>query len=769
MEMRNHGPEFHVVQQSRRDKLRNQNTSTPSQHMGDYRANLEHLSLHQGLNMDLVHLPGWRYGNISCDSSSSVLSSDMLNFASNPHSLVLNKDNNGDPQNCGTWKSVDLSHKIGSVWSGVANYSSGSAGIDGGNLSPMFVGENLSGSLRLNNDVPVSGIDVKTSYFGYQELQPSLTNNPSSDTSGQYKDIQTLQEVVTSAAVGTRELEMLQNARETERSSSWLPAGEEGETRLLPAYVDQSSQLFVNTNATSLVNSAVQWNGELERENEASNTQALSLSLSSVGERISSGMPDLKPLKSDHLCSYPKQGSKALGNAARQDMVGNLTFTHRDLVPLGPFTGYATILKSSRFLRPAQQLLYEFCNFTGDKALNLSEVSGNNVMDEVGISSEAVNATPRSGGGSLAVDSGASSSTFYSSNEKSSHEFRGMSSSNESYPRPEYLQNKVKLLYMQDEVCRRYRQYHQQMQMVVSSFESVAGLSAATPYISVALKAVSRQFRCFKSTISEQLRSIRKALGEDVLSPTGASSSKRDAGGASGLKFIDQTLQNQNGSGERLHYLEPQTHVWRPQRGLPERAVAILRAWLFDHFLHPYPTDTDKHMLASQTGLTRNQVSNWFINARVRVWKPMVEEIHMLETKAMVEKGSNVGKADGELGTQGRQLGLPNESQFLNARAIPDECPPGISPSIIREKSYQDMWNQDKRSRIDCGQLPVGMGFIPYQRNSLEIGGLGAVSLTLGLRQSIEGAQQQQQQQMQQHESQLRQQFGGQIIRDFAG
>ncbi|XP_019175555.1 PREDICTED: BEL1-like homeodomain protein 8 isoform X2 [Ipomoea nil] len=795
MEMRNHGSEFHVVQQSRRDKLRNQNTSsTPSQHMGDYRANLEQLSLH---NVDLVHLPGWRYGNhISCDNSSS---SDMLNFGSNPHSVVLNKDNNnnasfpslgeavkgsGDPQNCGTWKScnVDHSQKIGSVWSGVANYSSGSAGI-AGNLSPMFVGENLSGCLRLNNDVPVSGIDVKSSYFGYQEL-----TNPSSDTCGQFKDLQTLQEVVASAAVGTRELEMLQNARGTERSS-WLLPGEEDETRLLPTYVDQSSQLFVNTNAASLVNSAVQWNGELERdnraiENEASNTQALSLSLSSVGERIGSSMPDLKPLKSDHLCSYPKQGSKALGNAARQDMIGNLTFTHRDLVPLGPFTGYATILKSSRFLRPAQQLLYEFCNLTtGDKALNLSEVSGNNVMDhEVGICSEGVNATPRSGGGSLAVDSGASSSTFYSSNEKSSHEFRGIvSSSNESYHRPEYLQNKVKLLYMQDEVCRRYRQYHQQMQMVVSSFESVAGLSAATPYISVALKAVSRQFRCFKSTISNQLRSIRKALGEDVLSPTaGASSSKRDAAGTpSGLNFIDQTLQNQNGSGERLHYLEPQTHVWRPQRGLPERAVAILRAWLFDHFLHPYPTDTDKHMLASQTGLTRNQVSNWFINARVRVWKPMVEEIHMLETKAMVEKGSNVGKADGELGTQGasqqhlnRRLSLLNERQLLNARGMSDmaaaeECPPGISPSsaatIIREKSYQD-----KRSRIDCG-LPVGamdrplMGFMPYQQNSLEIGGLGAVSLTLGLRQSIEGAQQQQQQQQQM------QQFGGQIIRDFAG
>jgi len=28
--------------------------------------------------------------------------------------------------------------------------------------------------------------------------------------------------------------------------------------------------------------------------------------------------------------------------------------------------------------------------------------------------------------------------------------------------------------------------------------------------------------------------------------------------------------------------------AWRPQRGLPERSVNILRSWLFEHFLHPY-------------------------------------------------------------------------------------------------------------------------------------------------------------------------------------
>uniref|UniRef100_A0A0E0JXK1 Homeobox domain-containing protein n=1 Tax=Oryza punctata TaxID=4537 RepID=A0A0E0JXK1_ORYPU len=66
---------------------------------------------------------------------------------------------------------------------------------------------------------------------------------------------------------------------------------------------------------------------------------------------------------------------------------------------------------------------------------------------------------------------------------------------------------------------------------------------------------------------------------------------------------------------------------WRPQRGLPEKSVAVLKAWMFENFLRPYPKDSEKEMLAARSGLSRNQVSNWFINARVRLWKPMIEEM----------------------------------------------------------------------------------------------------------------------------------------------
>ena len=49
-----------------------------------------------------------------------------------------------------------------------------------------------------------------------------------------------------------------------------------------------------------------------------------------------------------------------------------------------------------------------------------------------------------------------------------------------------------------------------------------------------------------------------------------------------------------------------------------------LRDWLLAHFDKPYPDDEDKIKLAEASGMTRAQVGNWFINARVRIWRPMV-------------------------------------------------------------------------------------------------------------------------------------------------
>ncbi|XP_062098901.1 homeobox protein ATH1-like [Humulus lupulus] len=90
-----------------------------------------------------------------------------------------------------------------------------------------------------------------------------------------------------------------------------------------------------------------------------------------------------------------------------------------------------------------------------------------------------------------------------------------------------------------------------------------------------------------------------------------------------------------------LRQKKKQERLWIPQRGLPLKSVSVLKAWLFENFLHPYPKDDEKHWLAIKSGLTKIQVSNWFMNARGRLWKPMILE---MEAELNKIKKSNKNK-----------------------------------------------------------------------------------------------------------------------------
>nr|AOP31978.1 homeobox protein meis-like protein [Nematostella vectensis] len=62
------------------------------------------------------------------------------------------------------------------------------------------------------------------------------------------------------------------------------------------------------------------------------------------------------------------------------------------------------------------------------------------------------------------------------------------------------------------------------------------------------------------------------------------------------------------------------------KRGIfPKAATNIMKAWLFQHLTHPYPSEEQKRSLAQETGLTILQVNNWFINARRRIVQPMID------------------------------------------------------------------------------------------------------------------------------------------------
>ncbi|KAF2324621.1 hypothetical protein GH714_015686 [Hevea brasiliensis] len=184
------------------------------------------------------------------------------------------------------------------------------------------------------------------------------------------------------------------------------------------------------------------------------------------------------------------------------------------------------------------------------------------------------------------------------------------------------LQVKLAKLVALLEEIEGYEKYYHQMEQVVSSFEEIAGLGAAKCYIALALQAMSRHFCKLTDNIVSQINSTRRKLSQDL---------PKISTGLSRLSLFDGGTGHNRMSLQQLGMIQSQRQAWRPIRGLPETSVAILRSWLFEHFLHPYPNDSEKLMLASQTGLTKNQVSNWFINARVRLWKPMIEEMYKEE------------------------------------------------------------------------------------------------------------------------------------------
>ncbi|XP_077226078.1 uncharacterized protein LOC143859252 [Tasmannia lanceolata] len=734
-------PESHIAQQSRRDKLRVPQHLTPSQHLQDLPNQFLHLPRETVLNPNLIQVR--HLGN--CDlpyNPAPIFSSEMLNFSSNTHVLLAQKDSISHQESVADG-SGGLSSQQGCDW--IMNYVNGSGSNAASIQNPLFVGGMLSSTLKEGN-VTSSPPYLKSSYSGFQDVQSSL-NNRSNELSSQgahkqYGEVaftspsfyqNSLQDVVTSTTIGTHGLEMhsliQQNIRETGHGSC-VDGG--NELVLLPSYGNQTPTIPINNDSAEWMNRPVggshQWNsteedfGDLRTIRRDSTAQGLSLSLSSLPtselnptqfrERfVPQDLPstasivhasqDSKSNNLGYFCSYSKSPIPDTSMDAR-----------RIAGPLGPFTGYATILKSSKFLKPARQLLDEICSITNSKFMKTSEISQRDSCD-------TVNADNEIGGRS---GNSVSTSSFYSSTDPSG-DCGGGSGSAQPYC-SQFQRKKAKLLYMQEEVCRRYKQYHQQMQMVISAFESVAGLNAVTPYTSLALKVVSKHFRCLKNAISDELRHISKSLGEEFMSA--GTTSRGDQ--TPRLRFIDQNFGKQK-SSESLGFLEHQQHVWRPQRGLPERSVAVLRAWLFEHFLHPYPTDTDKHMLAAQTGLSRNQVSNWFINARVRLWKPMVEEIHNLETKGSKDMDLNSLKNEGKPTLQDLQNLTGNQPNNLTINGSNDGC-------------NSEQWQcGEKRSRVEECQIPATvegalMGFVPYQSG-------GAVSLTLGLRHNTECVQQQ--------------------------
>lgn len=135
------------------------------------------------------------------------------------------------------------------------------------------------------------------------------------------------------------------------------------------------------------------------------------------------------------------------------------------------------------------------------------------------------------------------------------------------------------------------------------------------------------------------------------------------------------------------------------------------------------------------------QVSNWFINARVRLWKPMVEEIHMLETR------------QGQKASQREEL---NNAVSATGNTVPPSGKKlGVTPSS--NQRIEEFPSKRTRNELPAAAAAAAAGGFPAgnEQQSMNLpydhhhhnssrhpcfssggGGTGGVSLTLGLHQN---------------------------------
>ncbi|XP_076277559.1 homeobox protein PKNOX2 isoform X1 [Lasioglossum baleicum] len=177
-------------------------------------------------------------------------------------------------------------------------------------------------------------------------------------------------------------------------------------------------------------------------------------------------------------------------------------------------------------------------------------------------------------------------------------------------------------------------------------------------------------------------------LGQDITvagSPSPAPSEDEDDGCGTGTATSNHSSTH-GGSHSSIK-------KGRQKRGvLPKQATSIMRTWLFEHLVHPYPTEDEKRQIASQTNLTLLQVNNWFINARRRILQPMldgagadpvqragkrhkvskhvVQQQHVQQQQAggwqSEDSGSDSGSSDGEGGADRSKDGNDSDEDDLH-------------------------------------------------------------------------------------------------------
>ncbi|KAA0169553.1 hypothetical protein FNF27_05515 [Cafeteria roenbergensis] len=85
-------------------------------------------------------------------------------------------------------------------------------------------------------------------------------------------------------------------------------------------------------------------------------------------------------------------------------------------------------------------------------------------------------------------------------------------------------------------------------------------------------------------------------------------------------------------------YMDVQNYDEKTSGRLPADTTKALKQWMVDHWSSPYPQEAEKATMAGESGMTLQQVSNWFRNERKRIWLPLKRRAEQLLAPELAER-----------------------------------------------------------------------------------------------------------------------------------
>mmetsp|Transcript_9448 Transcript_9448/g.23190 ORF Transcript_9448/g.23190 Transcript_9448/m.23190 type:complete len:258 (-) Transcript_9448:242-1015(-) len=126
---------------------------------------------------------------------------------------------------------------------------------------------------------------------------------------------------------------------------------------------------------------------------------------------------------------------------------------------------------------------------------------------------------------------------------------------------------------------------------------------------------------------------------------------------------------------------------------LPCHVVEYLKNWLMspEHINHPYPSESEKARMVADTGIEIKRLNNWFVNNRIRFWKPRFEAMQkQLELKKRKATKSNENFGSTETNSMTPPKGISSTPTLVSSSPVSVKqelreslLPLAIAPSLL--------------------------------------------------------------------------------------